>query len=183
VLAVLGDKPIEPKRVEMITINHRKKLLKHLLQRERQEFGNHAGAEGGEVPIADGAEITYVVEDVWGNRSAFNEYRAIFKGLTLTRFNRSKPALPCVASTLLPFYCGSCVPHCACSHSLSIFFFFFFLFFLGGLPFAQCLAGVGVAAACRSVSWSLVFFSRLQVSFNAALTDSRSLCLSSQLEW
>jgi len=94
VTSSLGQKSFEPKRVEMISDSFRKKLRRHLLQREKGVFGNVPGEDEGSLPVADEGEITYVVEDVWGNRSCFNEARAEFKGLTLTRFDRSKPALP-----------------------------------------------------------------------------------------
>ena len=76
-----------------ITEGFKKKLLRHLVQREKGVFGN-TSSEAGAMPVADIVEITYVVEDVWGNRSAFSDSRQKFEGLTLTRFDRSKPALP-----------------------------------------------------------------------------------------
>ena len=94
VTSALGNKKFEPKRVEMISDSFRKKLRRHLLQREKGVFSNVPGDGERSTPVADEAEITYVVEDVWGNRSCFNSARTEFKGLTLTRFDRSKPALP-----------------------------------------------------------------------------------------
>ena len=93
VVSALGSTPIEPKRVEMISESFRRKLLRHLLQREKKVFGNTDKAL-----ICDECEVAYVAEDVWCMKSSFGDRRAVFKGLTMTRFDRSKPALPYVCT-------------------------------------------------------------------------------------
>lgn len=89
VICELSGRPFAPKRVEGISESFKKKLIKNLEKRERNVFGNK-----GFTPIADGGEVAYIVDDVWYNRSALGDRRNCYKGLALTRFDRSKPALP-----------------------------------------------------------------------------------------
>ena len=64
VLSALGKTPLEPKQVEIISESFRRKLLRHLTQREKKEFNNTDRAL-----IADECEVAYVAEDVWCSRS------------------------------------------------------------------------------------------------------------------
>lgn len=90
VLSELGQKPFVPQRAEPVSQKIAHRLHNKLVQRETQVYGNDHAAS----PIADQNEVSHVLEDVWGLRSAFSGSRNLSHLMTLTRFDRSKPALP-----------------------------------------------------------------------------------------
>eukprot|EP00730_Choanoeca_flexa_P019116 TRINITY_DN9329_c0_g1_i2.p1 TRINITY_DN9329_c0_g1~~TRINITY_DN9329_c0_g1_i2.p1 ORF type:complete len:504 (+),score=118.47 TRINITY_DN9329_c0_g1_i2:1191-2702(+) len=95
VMTTLAGKPLEPRQIEVVSQKFAHKLQNRLVTREAKEFGNTSGDDA--LPIADQNEVSYVVENIWKSRSAYQMHertRAATRNLNLTRFDRSKPALP-----------------------------------------------------------------------------------------
>lgn len=91
VLTDIAKAPFVPRKVEPISQTFAKKLASKLRQREREIFKNNEAT----MPIADATEVAYVVEQLWRGKSAFSDARIESRNVfVLTRFDRSKPALP-----------------------------------------------------------------------------------------
>ena len=94
VLTSLAEKPYTPRKVEPVSRSFAAKLCDRLRQRERTSFSNTTGTDAY-TPVADLKEVTYIVEELWQSRSAYSGIRLESRRvLELTRFDRSKPALP-----------------------------------------------------------------------------------------
>ena len=93
IMTQVAGKPFTPKAIEGASHKFAHRLQNRLVEREARVYGNsHASADP--TPIADQVEVVYVMDEVWGLKSAFTRSRENTRSLTLTRFDRSKPALP-----------------------------------------------------------------------------------------
>eukprot|EP00035_Acanthoeca_spectabilis_P007954 m.146656 g.146656 ORF g.146656 m.146656 type:complete len:488 (-) comp14154_c1_seq1:51-1514(-) len=94
VLTHLAGAPLGARAMEPVSRTFASKLCDRLRMQERKLHGNEPLKEGY-VPVADVTEVLHLIEEVWGCKSAFSglrmESRKVFE---LTRFDRSKPALP-----------------------------------------------------------------------------------------
>jgi hypothetical protein len=93
IMTHIAGKSFNPKAIEGASHKFAHRLQNRLVERETRVFGNsHTSADPW--PIADQVEVIYVMDEVWGLKSAFTRSRENTRSLTLTRFDRSKPALP-----------------------------------------------------------------------------------------
>eukprot|EP00040_Diaphanoeca_grandis_P030145 m.177728 g.177728 ORF g.177728 m.177728 type:complete len:492 (-) comp31908_c0_seq1:124-1599(-) len=94
VLSDLAGKTFDPSKVEPISKTFAAKQSDRLKAREKREFLNIPNNDDYS-PVADNNECAYVIEQLWRSKSTYNfarvESRQPFE---LTRFDRSKPALP-----------------------------------------------------------------------------------------
>jgi hypothetical protein len=74
VLTRLADAPFAPRGMEPLSRTFAAKLCEKLRLRERRSHGNEPLKEGY-VPVADVLEIAFLVEEVWGCKSAFSGIR------------------------------------------------------------------------------------------------------------
>eukprot|EP00041_Stephanoeca_diplocostata_P017858 m.368186 g.368186 ORF g.368186 m.368186 type:complete len:235 (-) comp20842_c1_seq17:46-750(-) len=128
VLTTLGRKPFRPHTVEPVSRSFSAKQCDRLKTREKRIFHNApAPTTPGSsdaapyTPVADCNEAAYVIESLWNSKSAFSDIRIDSrKVFELTRFDRSKPALPYnlifvtreeVSTSVMPPHHGSCRPY------------------------------------------------------------------------